>query len=151
MTTVIHRLIAEIRAGALPNVVCRMRSGWAILGDRQVLRGYCLLLADPVVADLNALPDESRRTFLIDMALLGDALLDVTGAARINYEILGNAEPALHAHVIPRFDDEPEDRRTKPVWLYDWEAAAAFSAERDAPLLAEIAAALDNLGGRVDD
>jgi diadenosine tetraphosphate (Ap4A) HIT family hydrolase len=150
MSTVIHRLIAEIRKGALPNAICRMRSGWVILGDRQVRRGYCLLLADPVVADINALPDESRRTFLSDMALLGDALLDVTGAARINYEILGNSEPALHAHVIPRYDDEPEDLRTKPVWLFNWDAAPTFDAERDATLINEIAEGLSELGGRME-
>jgi diadenosine tetraphosphate (Ap4A) HIT family hydrolase len=151
MSTVIHRLIGEIRTGALPNAVCRMRSGWVILGDRQVLRGYCLLLADPVVADINALPDESRRTFLSDMALLGDALLDVTGAARINYEILGNAEPALHAHVIPRYDNEPEEQRSKPVWLFDWEVAPTFDAERDGPLIREIDEAIGELGGRMND
>ena len=43
------------------------------------------------------------------MATIGDALLEVTGAFRINYEILGNLEPALHAHIIPRYLNEPED------------------------------------------
>jgi diadenosine tetraphosphate (Ap4A) HIT family hydrolase len=61
------------------------------------------------------------------MAALGDALLAVTGAARINYEMLGNLDPALHAHVIPRYMDEPENLRTKPIWSYDWDAAPAFS------------------------
>jgi hypothetical protein len=62
---------------------------------------------------------EGRTTFLQDMNILGDALLEVTGAARINYEILGNREAALHAHVFPRFATEPEEKRCKPVWFYD--------------------------------
>jgi diadenosine tetraphosphate (Ap4A) HIT family hydrolase len=71
------------------------------------------------VPDLNALTMEGRTTFLQDMNILGDALLEVTGATRINYEILGNREAALHAHVFPRFATEPEEKRCKPVWFYD--------------------------------
>ena len=49
-------------------------SGWAVLGDPQVLRGYCLLLPDPVVAHLNDLSGRARSQFLDDMARLGDAV-----------------------------------------------------------------------------
>ena len=98
-----------------------------MLGETQITRGYSLLLPDPVVPDLNALTGAARRQFLDDMARLGDALLEETGAERINYEILGNVEPALHAHVIPRHASEEADLRKKPVWLHDWSAAPAFS------------------------
>jgi len=47
-------------------------------------------------------------------------LLHVTRARRINYEILGNLEPALHAHLFPRYGSAPAERRNGPVWLYDW-------------------------------
>lgn len=103
-----------------------MKSGWAVLADKQVTRGQCLLLPDPVVENLNVLQGEARAQFLSDMAQLGDALLKVTGAARINYEILGNLDPALHAHVVPRYLDEPEEHRTKPVFSYDWDLAPSF-------------------------
>jgi len=142
MSTAIHRFVEEARAGRLPRVIARMNSGWAVLGDPQVLRGYCLLLPDPVVPHLNAMDSSARETFLRDMALLGDAVLKVTGAVRINYEMLGNLEPALHAHVVPRFADEPEELRTKPVWSYDWSAAVKFEANRDAPLMRAIASML---------
>jgi hypothetical protein len=36
------------RRGANDAVICRLRSGWAVIGDVQFLPGYCLLLADPV-------------------------------------------------------------------------------------------------------
>jgi len=35
---------------------------------------------------------------------LAKALLEVTGAVRINYEILGNSKAALHEHVFPKPD-----------------------------------------------
>jgi diadenosine tetraphosphate (Ap4A) HIT family hydrolase len=142
MHTAIHRFVEDARAGRLPRVIARTTSGWAVLGDPQVLRGYCLLLPDPVVPHLNAMDSSARATFLRDMTLLGDAVLKATGALRINYEMLGNLEPALHAHIVPRFADEPELLRSKPVWSYDWGAAAKFDAERDAPLIQDIAVAL---------
>ena len=105
----IHRFVEQARRGELPRVIARVMSGWAVLGDPQILPGYCLLLPDPVVPDLNALRGSERQQFLDDMARLGDAVLAVTGAERINYEILGNVEPALHAHVIPRSAREPAE------------------------------------------
>lgn len=94
------------------------------MGESQRLPGSCMLLPDPVVPSLNDLPPERRAAYLADMALLGDAVTDVCRPPfsdplrRLNYEILGNLEPALHAHVIPRFESEPEALRTKAVWLY---------------------------------
>jgi len=128
MPTAIHRQVEAARHGALARVIARMQSGWAVLGDPQITAGYCLLLPDPVVADLNALTGDQRRQFLHDMARLGDSVLAVTGAERINYEILGNVEPALHAHVIPRHASEDADLRKKPVWLHDWKTASPVNA-----------------------
>lgn len=139
MSTAIHRQVETARAGKLARVVARMRSGWAVLGDPQITSGYCLLLPDPVVPDLNALTGGARRQFLDDMAALGDAVLAVTGAERINYEILGNVEPALHAHVIPRHASEDPGLRTKPVWLHDWTVAPAFDETAHRVLAKQIA------------
>jgi diadenosine tetraphosphate (Ap4A) HIT family hydrolase len=143
MDTLIHRRVAEAQRGENPKVVCRVPSGWVVLGDVQILRGYSLLLPDPVVPSLNDMDEGSRLIFLRDMAVLGDALLEVTGAVRINYEILGNYEPALHVHVLPRYADEPEDKRTGPAWFYDWKSGPAFDPERDRELMERIAAAIN--------
>jgi diadenosine tetraphosphate (Ap4A) HIT family hydrolase len=124
--TAIHRFVEQARRGELGRVIRRLPSGWAVLGDPQILPGYSLLLPDPVVADLNALHGSARLQCLEDMARIGDAILEATGAERLNYELLGNAEPALHAHVIPRYEWEPAARRRQPVWLHDLAAAAPF-------------------------
>jgi diadenosine tetraphosphate (Ap4A) HIT family hydrolase len=143
LSTAIHRQVAAAADGSLPRVIARLSSGWAVLGDPQILPGYALLLPEPVVPDLNALTGEARDRFLRDMARLGDAVLAVTGAERINYEILGNVEPALHAHVIPRYAWEEPARRRTAVWLHDWSTAVAFSAEDHGELLRRLAAALE--------
>jgi diadenosine tetraphosphate (Ap4A) HIT family hydrolase len=128
--TAIHNQVIAAREGRDPKVIARMFSGWAVFGERQFVRGYALLLPDPVVPNLNALGARERIAFLSDMSRLGDALLKVTGAARINYAIFGNLDPALHAHVIPRYHDEPEDLRAAQPWAYDWSAAPAFERSR---------------------
>ena len=138
MTTAIHRRVLACRAGADPTLVARMPSGWAVMSDPQVLHGYCLLLPDPVVPHLNAMVPEAQSAFLADMARLGQAVVELTSAIRINYAIFGNVEPALHAHVLPRFADEPEAMRTANPWGYDWNAARRFDAERDGALLAAL-------------
>jgi diadenosine tetraphosphate (Ap4A) HIT family hydrolase len=125
--TAIHSMVERCRAGDYPPVVGRLNSGWLVIGERQVLPGYCLLLPDPVVPDLNALQGTARHEFIEEMCLIGDALLLVTGAVRINYAIFGNVEPALHAHLFPRHADEAESIRTAQPWALDWHAAPTFS------------------------
>jgi diadenosine tetraphosphate (Ap4A) HIT family hydrolase len=126
----------------------RMPSGWAVLGERQVLRGYSLLLPDPVVPHLNALSSRERTRFLTDMTQLGDALLEVVGATRINYAVFGNLEPALHAHVFPRFADEPAELRTSQPWAYDWARAPEFDAGVHGELLERLRKVLIIQGAR---
>ena len=130
MSTAIHRQVELCRAGNDPSVIARLPSGWAVLGQRQVLAGYSLLLPDPVVPHLNALSAAERDRFLADLGRLGDAVLRATGALRINYAIFGNLEPALHAHVHPRYADEPEAMRTNNPWAYDWTLAPLFDLQR---------------------
>lgn len=143
MTTIIHKRVEAARHGENPTVLCKMDSGWAVFGDVQMLNGYCLLLPDPVPSDLNALSQAEREKFLLDMSIIGDALLEVTEAERINYEILGNSEKALHAHIIPRYAAEPEELRRGPVWFYDWSQAPRFDPQKHKPLMDKLRAALE--------
>jgi diadenosine tetraphosphate (Ap4A) HIT family hydrolase len=144
--TAIHRQVAAARAGREPRVIARLYSGWAFFGERQFLRGYALLLPDPVVPTLNSLGAQERTLFLLDVARLGDALLKVTGALRINYAILGNQEPALHAHVIPRYSDEPEQLRAAHPWAYDWARAPAFDSAAHGQLAEGLREELTRMG-----
>lgn len=148
MKTLIHQRVEAAQNGTNPTVICRVRSGWIVLGDWQFFRGYSLLLADPVVPSLNALSRSDQMQFLQDMAVLGEALLEVTNAQRINYEILGNAEPALHAHLFPRYSHEPEHLSQRPVWSYpsSLRNSVPFDRERDRLWMEEIAAAVQRHG-----
>jgi diadenosine tetraphosphate (Ap4A) HIT family hydrolase len=140
--TAIHRRVAACRAGTDPTCIVQLGSGWAVLGDPQVLRGYCLLLPDPVVPHLQALSQAGQQAFLADMARLGQAVYGLVRPVRINYALFGNVEPALHAHVMPRYADEPTHLVQAHPWAYDWNAAPGFDAARDRPLLEGLRARL---------
>jgi diadenosine tetraphosphate (Ap4A) HIT family hydrolase len=138
--TAIHQMVERCRAADNPGAVAKLRSGWVVMGERQVLTGYCLLLPDPVVPHLNALSPDLRGQFLADMAMVGDVLLAVTQALRINYAIFGNVDPALHAHIFPRRTTEPEATRTAQPWALDWDVAPAYSEALHGELRRRIAA-----------
>jgi diadenosine tetraphosphate (Ap4A) HIT family hydrolase len=117
--------IGSALRGENPMVMARMRSGFAVIGDTQFLPGYSVLLPDdPAANHLSDLPMDRRRDFLVDMALLGEAIQSACradGLRRVNYEILGNVLPILHAHVFPRYDWEPADKLAGEIGRYPTE------------------------------
>jgi diadenosine tetraphosphate (Ap4A) HIT family hydrolase len=145
--------IGSALRGENPTVLRRLPSGFAVVGDTQFLPGYCVLLAEPEVGHLSELSLRERAQFLTDMSLLGEAVERVCrpeGLVRINYEILGNGLPCLHAHVFPRYAWEPEERRSGPVWLYppdEFYGPASALSDAHNELRKAIGDALDELAG----
>ncbi|WP_030543283.1 diadenosine tetraphosphate hydrolase [Streptomyces albus] len=117
------RIGAALR-GENPTVMRRLTAGFAVIGDVQFLPGYSVLLVDePDVQRLSDLPRAKRMSFLSDMEQLGEAVERACqrmdpAFRRVNLEILGNKDPFLHAHVWPRFEWEPADVVSAPVWRY---------------------------------
>jgi len=127
----IARRVARARAGNDPELLARMPSGFAILGKYQPepIRGCCMLLPHDVVSSPNDLAPAARARFFGDLVLLGDAILEVTGAERINYLVLCNQVPELHGHCVPRFASEDPVRRLQgPFEAYDFAAAPVADA-----------------------
>lgn len=127
----ISNRLARLRAGDDPEHLLDLPSGAAILGKFQPgpIRGCCMLLPDPVVSSPNDLGHDERAAFFSDLVLLGDAVLEVTGAERINYLVLCNQVPELHGHVIPRFaHEDPVLRLQGPFEAYDFGAAPVADA-----------------------
>jgi len=132
LANLITERVELARRGQNPYVICRMKSGWLVIGDVQPLPGYCVFLADPVVESLNALDEAGRSRYSLDVIRAGDAVLTVTDAYRINYETLGNSEPALHTHIIPRYQAESEEKRRRVAWgVYDWATSRRFDPAED--------------------
>lgn len=145
--------IGSALRGENPTVMARMRSGFACIGDHQLMPGYSVLMTDdPANASLTDLTPERRLQFLADMAMLGEAITDACrdrGLRRINYEIQGNTLALLHAHVFPRYDWETPERAAWPVVMYPHEQIFspenAYDESRDGELRAKITAELERL------
>ena len=113
-----NRILSAIN-GTNPMLIKELKGGYAVFGDVQFLPGYCVLLPKKEVNSLNVLYLEEREQFLSDMSILGDAIIHSCTPTRVNYDILGNTDNFLHAHVFPRYDWESKERQKMPVWLYD--------------------------------
>jgi diadenosine tetraphosphate (Ap4A) HIT family hydrolase len=77
-----------------------------------------VLLAYPRADSLNALSQNDRAHFLLDMSLIGDAIQKTCAVARTNYSIMMNTDHYLHAHIRARYDWEPNEYKSIPVWSY---------------------------------
>jgi len=141
--------IGAAERGENPTVITRMRSGFAVLGDTQFLPGYCVLLAVPQVTHLTDLPLPDRRDFLVDMGLLGEAIECVYRPRRTNYEILGNTDTYVHAHVWARYEWEAKEYIGGPVWRYPRETrfdpVKAFSLDKHDGFRRQLAGVLTTL------
>lgn len=119
-------------AGAGPLVVASLEHTVAILGDNQGCAGWCVCLLREHVEHLDELDERVQREVFGEVARVARAIRRVFptsgaggGPPRINYECLGNVQPHVHWHVIPRHADDPTPRA--PVWGWS-EAALAGSA-----------------------
>ena len=139
----IKEKIAMAQAKKYPNVIARLDSGWVVLHDDQPLPGYCVLIADPPVSSLNDLNKEQRATYCQDMIRIGDAILKVTQAYRINYETWCNLDQNLHSHIVPRYLSEPEVQRVQPACkAYDFSKMPKFDLAKDRKLIEQLREAL---------
>jgi diadenosine tetraphosphate (Ap4A) HIT family hydrolase len=116
--------IGSALRGENPTILTRLDTGFVALGDSQFLPGYCVLLTDdPTISSLTDLPRARRLAFLADMDLLGQAVATTCARLdpafrRVNYQILGNLDTYLHAHIHARYTWEPADKVISPVWRY---------------------------------
>jgi diadenosine tetraphosphate (Ap4A) HIT family hydrolase len=119
----VDRIGSALR-GENPTVMRRLSTGFAIIGDMQFLPGYSVLLIDsPDVQRLSDLPRPRRMDFLAEMDLLAEAVERVCARRdpafrRVNISILGNLDPFLHAHIVPRYTWEPEQYHRGPIDQY---------------------------------
>jgi len=104
--------------GENPTLLMKMKSGFAVIADSQFLPGYCILLAFPKITSLNELSIDQRRQFLLDMTIVGDAIIKTCNPLRLNYSIMANTDHYLHAHIQARYDWEPEEYISIPAWSY---------------------------------
>lgn len=109
--------IAHIKHKTNPHFVAELQTGYVVMGDHQLFRGYALLLCKEHKAELHELDHTVRMKFLEEMSALAEAVFSCFQPVKLNYELLGNSMPHMHWHIFPRHADDP--RPIGPVWVLD--------------------------------
>lgn len=107
-------VIDRIRAQSFPDFIAELPHSFVILGDAQFYRGYCILLAKLHATELHLMPSDEARALFDEAVAVGSAIAAVLNPLKLNYECLGNSEPHVHWHVLPRYESDP--MRRAPVW-----------------------------------
>jgi diadenosine tetraphosphate (Ap4A) HIT family hydrolase len=108
-------MIDRIKAGSFPDFIAELKSCYVILGDQQFYRGYCVLFAKLHATELYLMPADDARLLFDEMRLVAEAIAAVVKPWKMNYECLGNSEPHVHWHLLPRY--ETDEMRHGPIWL----------------------------------
>lgn len=87
--------------------IAKIPSAHVGLYDDNRYPGRCLVVYPTHINHFEEKPQLGMYEFMESVQDVGSIIKDLTGADRINYAILGNAVPHVHAHVIPRFKTDP--------------------------------------------
>ncbi len=118
-------MVDRIKADNFRDFIAELNSCYVILGDQQFYRGYCVLFAKVHATELYLMPADAARELFEEMRLSAEAIAAIVKPWKMNYECLGNSEPHVHWHLLPRY--ESDELRHGPVWLRP-------EAERKVPL-----------------
>jgi diadenosine tetraphosphate (Ap4A) HIT family hydrolase len=86
----------------------------AYLQRAAIQRGYTVVVwRGRHVAEPTELSADEAAAFWHELLEVGRALERHFEPVKLNYELLGNSLPHLHAHVLPRYADDP-----RPGWPF---------------------------------
>ena len=95
------------RQGTPAGAVCDLSISCLTSSADAPMRGYCCIVLKRHAVELHELSPQEAAAFVRDVQRVGRALLALTGAVKLNYEIHGNTIPHLHMHVYPRYRGDP--------------------------------------------
>ncbi len=100
-------------------------TGYAVISKYQYYNGYTLFLCKDHVFELHDLSSAKSRLFLDEMSQVSKAVYNAVKPDKLNYELLGNTEPHLHWHIIPRY--KKQEGFGRPIWVVDKDIRQAKS------------------------
>jgi len=109
--------IKLIREGKNPYLVKELETGYVVLSDFKYYKGYTLFLSKTHAKELHELKIGVMKKFLEEMAQVSKAVYQAFRPIKVNYEMLGNSDPHLHWHIIPRYKNDPDLKSS--IWVVD--------------------------------
>jgi diadenosine tetraphosphate (Ap4A) HIT family hydrolase len=102
----------------------------AYLHDDQFFAGWSFLVLKRHATELWHLEPAERAQLIEEVSRVARALGVAFGAAKMNYELLGNQIGHIHWHLVPRGADDPAPKQ--PVWTVAHEPRRLSPSDRDA-------------------
>jgi diadenosine tetraphosphate (Ap4A) HIT family hydrolase len=99
----------------------------AYLHDDQFFPGWTFLVLKRHATELWQLEPAERGRLIEEVTRVARAVSVAFDAVKMNYELLGNAIPHVHWHLVPRRADDPSPR--VPVWTVPHEPRRLTSGE----------------------
>lgn len=120
-----------------PGLIAEMSESYAVLADNQGCPGWCVLVLKAHVEHLAELPLERQLGLWRDATRVAAAQRLVFagkgeggGPVRINYACLGNVEPHVHVHLVPRHGDDPDPTGIPMSWPADRQRGQLSDSQR---------------------
>ena len=79
------------------------------------------------VGEPQAMTADEHAAFWSEVSVVARAIGAVYRPIHLNFQILGNQDPHVHVHIVPRFDPDPAP--SLPLPAAAWENSKALSAE----------------------
>lgn len=121
--------IQDIKNDKNPFFVKELKTGYVVLEDNQFYKGYTIFLCKKHVFELHELDEEFKNEFLKEMSNVSEAVFKAFKPVKLNYELLGNKDPHLHWHIIPRYKNDPNLQM--PVWVMERSKRAKNNKDKD--------------------
>lgn len=136
-TCLICERVALAKAGTNPHLIAEMEHSYFVVGDHQWHKGYALVLLKEHVREPFELAPDVQQAHFREVMRAAEALERTFQPRKMNFSCYGNAEPHVHWHLVPRFDDDPHPTKDP------WQDAGRFnerlvSAEQAREIAAEI-------------
>ena len=116
--------IEAIKGNKLDGFVIELVTGYVMLSRfLWAGMGYTVFICKEHLPELHMLQEDFKMKFLSEMAFVAEAAFNVFKPEKLNYELLGNSEPHMHWHIVPRVSGDTPERG--PIWtlpksvLYD--------------------------------
>lgn len=130
--------IDMIKNNENPHYVKELETGYVVMGDHQLFKGYTLFLCKVHETELFNLNDDFKNKYLQEMSMVAEAVSKAFHAEKINYELLGNGDTHLHWHLFPRIKGDMGEYGMNgkgPVW---WVPAEIMYDDKNRPSTKEL-------------
>ena len=85
--------------------------------------GYSVVIfRDRHVGDPQSMTTGEHAGFWTDVSSVAKAIEAAFGPIHLNFQILGNQDPHVHVHIVPRYDPDPAP--SLPLPAAAWEASS---------------------------